>query len=169
MNLVLAGWNAADPQSAMNAMMNCCGAPRWAEAMAGRRPILTSNELREAADRCWNMMTEPDWMEAFAHHPRIGERKTSPPSHQSSVWSAQEQSSTQSAADAVLSALAEGNARYEETFGFTYIVCATGKSTEEMLRILENRLANTHQAELREAAEQQRQIMHIRLAKWLAE
>ena len=106
-------------------------------------------------------------MEAFAHHPRIGERKASAASGQSSVWSAQEQSSTQSAAEAVLAALAEGNARYEETFGFTYIVCATGKSTEEMLAILQLRLTNTRQSELREAAEQQRQIMHLRLAKWL--
>ena len=167
MNLVLARWNAADPTSAMNAMMNCCGAHRWAEAMAKHRPILTETDLHEAANRFWNMMTEQDWMEAFAHHPRIGERKASAASRQSSVWSAQEQSSTQTAADAVRAALAEGNACYEETFGFTYIVCATGKSTEEMLRILQNRLTNTHEAELREAAEQQRQIMHIRLTKWL--
>ena len=167
MNSVLARWNEADPESARNAMMNCCGAHRWAEAMVDNRPVMTRTALREAADRCWNMMTEADWMEAFAHHPRIGERKASAASRQSSLWSAQEQSSTQRAADAVLSALAEGNARYEETFGFTYIVCATGKSAEEMVRILQHRLTNTRESELREAAEQQRQITHIRLAKWL--
>jgi len=167
MNSVLAGWNVADPKSAVNAMMNCCGAHRWAQAMVDHRPVMTNTELRAMADRFWNNMTEADWMEAFAHHPRIGERKASAASGQSSVWSAQEQSSTQSAAEVVLAALAEGNARYEETFGFTYIVCATGKSTEEMLAILQLRLTNTRQSELREAAEQQRQIMHLRLAKWL--
>ena len=164
---MLTRWNVADLASARNAMMNCCGAHCWAESMVSQRPILTDADLHDAADRFWSRMTEPDWMEAFAHHPRIGERRASAASQQSTVWSAQEQSSIQTAADAVLAALAEGNARYEETFGFTYIVCATGKSSEEMLRILQNRLTNTRDSELREAAEQQRQIMHIRLAKWL--
>jgi 2-oxo-4-hydroxy-4-carboxy--5-ureidoimidazoline (OHCU) decarboxylase len=56
---------------------------------------------------------------------------------------------------------------YEEQFGFTYIVCATGKSADEMLGILKRRLANNRDTELREAAEQQRQILQIRLGKWL--
>ena len=63
--------------------------------------------------------------------------------------------------------LADGNALYEQRFGFTYIVCATGKSADEMLAILKRRLANDRVAELKEAAEQQRQIMQIRLGKWL--
>jgi 2-oxo-4-hydroxy-4-carboxy-5-ureidoimidazoline decarboxylase len=65
--------------------------------------------------------------------------------------------------------LETGNAIYEERFGFTYIVCATGKTAEEMLTILHRRLVNDREAELREAAEQQRQIMQIRLGKWLVE
>ncbi len=63
--------------------------------------------------------------------------------------------------------LAEGNALYEERYGFTYIVCATGKSAEEMLAILERRLKSSREIELKEAAEQQRQILQIRLGKWL--
>ena len=66
-----------------------------------------------------------------------------------------------------MAALAEGNARYEDKFGFTYIICATGKGAEEMLAILNHRLAGDRVSELRKAAEQQRQIMHIRLRKWL--
>ncbi len=65
--------------------------------------------------------------------------------------------------------MAAGNKQYEERFGFTYIVCATGKSAEEMLAILRRRLASTREVELLEAAEQQRQIMQIRLGKWLVE
>ena len=68
-----------------------------------------------------------------------------------------------------LAELAEGNEVYERRFGFTYIVCATGKSAEEMLTILNRRLAGDRAGELREAAEQQRQITQIRLGKWLIE
>jgi OHCU decarboxylase len=112
-------------------------------------------------------MQEADWLEAFACHPRIGERKVTHVSAQSAAWSRQEQSAAASATERVLSELAEGNALYEERFGFTYIVCATGKSADEMLAILQRRLTNDRAAELREAAEQQRQILQIRLGKWL--
>ena len=112
-------------------------------------------------------MEEADWLEAFACHPRIGERETREAVTQSAAWSQQEQSSTANAASQVLSDLAAGNPLYEQQFGFTYIVCATGKSAEEMLGILRRRLSNDRASELREAAEQQRQIMQIRLGKWL--
>jgi OHCU decarboxylase len=136
--------------------------------MADNRPITSEQELHEAADRLWNAFTEPDWLEAFACHPRIGEHKAALASSRSSAWSGQEQSSIHSAADTILASLAAGNVRYENQFGFTYIVCATGKTSEEMLSILQRRLSNSRETELREAAEQQRQIMHIRLRKWLA-
>jgi 2-oxo-4-hydroxy-4-carboxy-5-ureidoimidazoline decarboxylase len=112
-------------------------------------------------------MGEPDWMEAFACHPRIGERKAAAASEKATAWSVQEQAGTSSAATNVMRELAEGNAQYEQRFGFTYIVCATGRSADEMLAILERRLANDRVAELKEAAEQQRQILQIRLGKWL--
>jgi OHCU decarboxylase len=114
-------------------------------------------------------MEEPDWMEAFACHPRIGERKAAYASAKSVSWSSQEQASTASAAERVMAELAIGNAEYERRFGFTYIVCATGKSPEEMLAILKRRLSRDRPSELREAAEQQRQITQIRLGKWLVE
>ena len=82
-----------------------------------------------------------DWMEAFACHPKIGERKAAHASARSQAWSRQEQSSTEDAKEGVLAELAAGNALYEERFGFTYILCATGKSAEEMLGILSRRLA----------------------------
>ena len=167
MSPVLADWNNANTKSAMEAMTNCCGANRWAAAMVNERPIDCEATLHETADLIWDTMTEVDWVEAFSHHPRIGERRARHASSQSTAWSGQEQSLVQSAAESILSRLAEGNARYEAQFGFTYIVCATGKSPVEMLAILERRLANALPAELREAAEQQRMIMHIRLRKWL--
>jgi OHCU decarboxylase len=137
--------------------------------MVARRPISSVLELSMAADQIWATMEEADWMDAFACHPRIGERKTVHASAQSNEWARQEQSSAESATERMLAELAAGNELYENRFGFTYIVCATGKSAEEMLTILNRRLTNDRGAELREAAEQQRQITQIRLGKWLVE
>lgn len=167
MNVTLESWNNASAPEALEAMIACCGARRWAAAMVARRPIRTVFELSAAADEEWARMEESDWMEAFACHPRIGERKAAHASAQSSAWSRQEQSSTNEAAERVLTELASGNEHYEQRFGFNYIVCATGKSAEEMLAILNRRLAGDRACELREAAEQQRQITRIRLEKWV--
>jgi 2-oxo-4-hydroxy-4-carboxy-5-ureidoimidazoline decarboxylase len=167
-NAVLAAWNQAEEAAALEAMLACCGSKRWAAVLVNLRPIGSVLRLNEAADRVWSTMQEADWLEAFACHPRIGERKTSA-AGQSAEWSNQEQSRVGTAEDHVLAELAEGNRLYEQRFGFTYIVCATGKNAEEMLAILRRRLASTRENELREAAEQQRQIMQIRLGKWLVE
>lgn len=150
-------------------MLACCGARRWADAMVASRPVSNVALLSETADRIWATMQEPDWLEAFACHPRIGERKAPHATAQSAKWSRQEQSSATTASDRTLAELAESNALYEHRFGFTYIVCATGKSADEMLAILQRRLASDRTTELREAAEQQRQITQIRLGKWLTQ
>jgi 2-oxo-4-hydroxy-4-carboxy-5-ureidoimidazoline decarboxylase len=168
-NSRLAEWNHADEHTALAAMLACCGAKRWAVEMVALRPIGTVEALSEMADRVWSTMQERDWLEAFACHPRIGEREATSGSERAAEWSQQEQSRTNTANERVLAELAEGNRLYEEAFGFTYIVCATGKSAEEMLEILKRRLESTREDELREAAEQQRQIMQIRLGKWLVE
>jgi OHCU decarboxylase len=169
MNATLRAWNVADPATALDAMIACCAARRWAAAMVALRPITGVLDLSEAADRIWATMEESDWMEAFAAHPRIGDRKPAHATAKSAAWSTQEQSSTNEAAEKVLEDLAQGNALYEQRFGFTYIVCATGKSADEMLAILQRRLNSDRATELREAAEQQRQITQIRLGKWLIE
>jgi OHCU decarboxylase len=169
MNAVLSNWNKADGPTALDAMLACCGARRWAEAMVALRPIESVLALSVAADRIWSTMDEQDWMQAFACHPRIGERNAAHASQKSVSWSRQEQSLASNAEERLLAELAAGNALYEERFGFTYIVCATGKSAEAMLEILNRRLASERAAELREAAEQQRQITQIRLGKWLVE
>lgn len=167
MNPVLAAWNSADEDAAFNEMIACCGSRRWAEAMVALRPFEGIADLSAAADRVWSTMEEDDWMQAFACHPRIGERGAAPATAQSLEWSQREQSSAARASDRVLAELAECNRMYEGRFGFTYIVCATGKSSEEMLGILKRRLAGDRASELCVAAEQQRQITQIRLGKWL--
>jgi OHCU decarboxylase len=169
MNAKLDAWNKADEVTALETMISCCGARRWASAMVAMRPIGSVAELSEAADRVWSTMTEADWMEAFACHPRIGERKATHATAKSTAWSRQEQSVATSAAEKVMAEIAEANKLYEGRYGFTYIVCATGKTAEEMLAILKRRLNSDRATELLEAAEQQRQITQIRLGKWLIE
>lgn len=165
MNSVLQHWNQAAKTTAMETMLSCCASRRWAEEMVARRPVATVEALAAIANEVWSAMEEQDWLEAFSAHPRIGQRIDA--GSREANWSRQEQSSINSASDRIRSTLAEANAEYEVMYGFTYIVCATGKSAEEMLAILRRRLGGGREEELRESAEQQRQIMQIRLRKWV--
>jgi OHCU decarboxylase len=163
----LARWNALSAGEAEGEILACCGSRAWARGMAARRPLRGESTLLAASDEICASLAGADWLEAFRAHPRIGEtRAERPASERSAAWSAQEQSAA--AADAELrKAVAEGNREYERRFERIFIVCATGKSSAEILRILRQRLQNDDATELREAAEQQRQITQIRLRKWL--
>lgn len=138
--------------------------------MATRRPLPDETALLVASDETWHNLAPSDWMEAFQSHPRIGDSRSpkSAPS-QAAGWSAQEQKKVAAADMVVKIALEEGNREYERRFGHIFIVCATGKPATEILEILRQRLHNDSETELREAAEQQRQITQIRLRKWLQE
>jgi 2-oxo-4-hydroxy-4-carboxy-5-ureidoimidazoline decarboxylase len=151
----------AMPQSgAIELLSQCCGSSRWVAAMVARRPFGSGDAALEAADEIWTSLNGDDWREAFAHHPRIGERTTS------SV-AAKEQSGVNAAASEVREALEKANRDYEQRFGYIYIVCATGKTAEEMLAIAQARLENDPDTELRVAAEEQRKITRLRLQKLL--
>jgi 2-oxo-4-hydroxy-4-carboxy-5-ureidoimidazoline decarboxylase len=137
--------------------------------MAARRPVEDVAILLATSDRIWRDLTAADWLDAFQSHPRIGEtRGPLKSSARSQDWSAQEQSHATESADSRKQALTEGNREYEQRFRRIFIICATGKSAEEILANLRQRLNNDDATELREAAEQQRQITQIRLRKWLA-
>lgn len=159
--------NALASEEAKAALTQCCGSSRWAAAMALRRPFATREELFDAADAEWWGLDSSDWLEAFSHHPRIGERPTG--SGGASVWARQEQAGAAGASNATAQRLATLNREYEQRFGHVYLVCATGKTADQMLAILESRLTNDAAAELREAAEQQRQITRLRLERLLSE
>jgi len=141
----------------------------WAREMAARRPIFDEATLFAACDEIWKTLPESDWLEAFQSHPRIGD-SPSPASApaRSTSWSGEEQRQVAASGEDVKTALAEGNRTYEQRFHRTFIVCATGKSAPEILEILQRRLQNDEKTELHEAAEQQRQIAHLRLKKWLS-
>lgn len=168
MSEVLARWNCLPPDEAANEILSCCRSIAWAQRMAGRRPIEDETLLLNSSDKIWRNLAESDWIEAFRSHPRIGESKAeSPVTHQAASWSVEEQRRVSDADDAVKMALAQANREYEQRFGQIFIVCATGKSPAEILQILKQRMQNDKATELHEAAEQQRQITHIRLKKWL--
>ena len=168
MSTVLEEWNRQSVEQAIGAILPCCGSQAWARGMAARRPLLDEAALLAASDETWHNLAQSDWMEAFQSHPRIGESNTRQfaPS-QSAAWSAHEQERIADAEAGVKIALEEGNREYERRFDHIFIVCATGKSATEILEILRRRLQNDAETELREAAEQQRQIAQIRLRKWL--
>jgi 2-oxo-4-hydroxy-4-carboxy-5-ureidoimidazoline decarboxylase len=138
--------------------------------VAASRPVQDVLILLATSDRIWRDLTAADWLEAFQSHPRIGEtRCTLESSARSQDWSEQEQSRAAEGGDSLKQALADGNREYEQRFHRIFIICATGKSADEILVNLKHRLNNDDATELREAAEQQRQIAQIRLRKWLAE
>lgn len=136
----------------------CCGSLRWVEAMAAERPYENDAALFAAAERVWWDLGRADWLEAFAQHPRIGTRS-------GSAWSRQEQAGVHDASDEARRAIRDGNERYERRFGHVFLICATGRSADDMRRELERRLENDAETELRVAAGEQAKITRLRLEK----
>ncbi len=173
----------ADPE---HDLRNCCVSSKWIEAMTKARPFSDWKELNGAADRIWSALTPDDWRDAFGAHPRIGDRvipsrtdgeesgraadgSHRPDSSRSSAlgmtWSSDEQSGTRGASTETMKALADANREYETKFGHVFLVCATGRTADEMLANVRERMKNDPPAELRVAAEEQRKITALRLEK----
>ena len=158
----LAELNALSFDAAVREFLRCCGSTKWARAMTTARPFATIEAVHAAADTMTNSLDPSDWLEAFHSHPRIGERATAGAS-----WSRDEQAGAHGASDAVRDRLAARNREYEARFGYIFIVCATGRTADEMLADLERRLAHNAGDELSVAAAEQRKITRLRLAKLL--
>jgi 2-oxo-4-hydroxy-4-carboxy-5-ureidoimidazoline decarboxylase len=166
----LARLNALPDEAARDAFLRCCGCERWAGAMVSGRPYPDARALRDAADAAWAATGPAEWLEAFRHHPRIGDRAALAARFAATrSWSAGEQGGVADAGDAVLDALHAGNLAYEARFGHVFLVCATGKSAGELLDLLRRRLHNAPDEELRVAAAEQARITRLRLEKLLQE
>ncbi len=162
--------NSLSKEEAEAAFLDCCGSQEWASRMVSRRPFEGIPQLFESADRIWAGLRPDDWLEAFRRHPPIGGKKAEgKQSGTAGRWSAKEQSGAKKASPATLGALADANCAYHAKFGHIFIISATGKSSEEILSRLQQRLGNDPEAELRIAAEEQRQITRLRLEKLLAQ
>ena len=169
MNPVLQQWQTLPSHAAASEVLSCCGSTAWAARLAAGRPYTDEQQLFAAASAYWRALPQGDWMEAFRSHPRIGEQHAEQQTTATSTaWSRSEQSQMSEANTDILERMQQGHRAYEQRFGRIFIVCASGKQPEEMLRILDSRLANDPATELEESAGQQEQIMLLRLRKWLA-
>jgi OHCU decarboxylase len=158
--------NELPPAEAEALLLSCCGSREWARRLSAERPFGSPEDLAEASDRIWRSLPKEEWLAAFAAHPRIGEKKAEKGSVPNS-WARREQAGTRNASPDTLAGLAEANREYEKRFGHIFIVCASGKSGAEMLAEALARLHNDLQTELEIAAEEQRKITRLRLAKLL--
>lgn len=158
--------NSLPEDDAVGELRTCCGSMRWAVQTVNRRPFHSFDQLLSQAHEVWWSLNPDDWLEAFRSHPKIGGTKAeSKSSKQSEQWSKGEQSGMASASEQTAASLATLNAAYETKFGYIFIVCATGKSPEEMLAILTKRLENEPAEEIRTAAAEQAEITELRLRK----
>ncbi|HZI96206.1 MAG TPA: 2-oxo-4-hydroxy-4-carboxy-5-ureidoimidazoline decarboxylase [Actinomycetales bacterium] len=151
----LAAFNALPESEARLRLQGVCASASWADTVAAARPFAERDDLYAAADDALAALREPDLDEALAGHPRIGERGTSADSRR-------EQSGV---SDASREALADGNRAYEERFGHVYLVCASGRTGDELLALLRERLSNDPTAERRVARDELGKINRLRLRR----
>ena len=160
--------NILSRQQLSEQLLKCCGSKAWVSKMLPFFPADDLVELLEDAEEQWFKCTEADWKEAFAQHPKIGDIASMKEKFSSSGdWAAAEQDAVQNASDQTLQVLAEANRQYEEKFGYIFIVCATGKSADEMLGMLQTRLQNNPEVEIDVAADEQNKITILRIEKLL--
>lgn len=160
--------NSLTADEAATELLQCCGSKRWAREIANARPYATiETPLAKAHDTWWSL-DPSDWLEAFRSHPKIGEKKAADKvSAQSQQWSGQEQSGVANASQDTVASLAALNEDYEQKFGYIFIICATGKTSAEMLSALRERLQHDPESELPIAAAEQGKITELRLKKLL--
>lgn len=158
--------NRLDEEAFRTELHRCCGSARWVELMLARRPFPDDAALLKAAEEIWFSLSREDWLEAFSQHPKIGDIENLREKFQNTQqWAKNEQGAMERASEETIKRLAAANQAYENRFGYIFIVCASGKSAEEMLAILQNRLGNEPPEELQIAAREQSNITSLRLRK----
>lgn len=165
---MIARLNQYTKAQAIEAFMQCNTSERWCKKMAKNRPFTDAEQLRKKADKHWAKSKEKDLLQAFEGHPEIGDVSTLREKYRNTEKLAgHEQSGVNTATENTIQSLSQGNKDYKEKFGFIFIVCASGKSADEMLALLLERLQNSREQELINAAEEQRKITHLRLDQLL--
>jgi OHCU decarboxylase len=159
--------NRLPREEAYAELLKCCGSTRWAREVAALKPFWDVTQVVIIGHRVWAELTEEDWLEAFRAHPKIGETKAKAAvTEEEKRWSEGEQARAQEASDSTRAALAEANREYEERFGFIFIICASGRTAEEILAALRERITNDRDTELRAASAEQWNITELRLRKF---
>ncbi len=157
--------NALPAKRAAQELRACCASTKWVDGMLGARPFTSPEALIERANQTWRGLTSEDHLEAFSAHPRIGERREGRDHH--ARWSRSEQSRASAGDDTVMGELLRLNEEYETRHGFVFLICASGKSADEILGSLRERLGHSRDEELSLAAEEQRRITELRLRRLL--
>ena len=165
MNLV--ELNQGDREYARIELLKCCGSNKWVNNILAARPFSSAAHLNIQAEKIWLELDKDDYMEAFAAHPKIGEREDPEKAKNTETWTRKEQAGLINASYMVKQELEKYNREYVKKFGYIFIVCATGKSAEEMLDLLRQRLKNNPLIEIRIAAWEQNKITNLRLKKML--
>ncbi len=161
-------FNKLSRQEAFSELEKCCGSTTWVKGMLNARPFMDTTSLHNKSDEVWSSVSKADILEAFKHHPQIGDVDSLKKKFASTAtWAGNEQKGASQASDQTLQALQKGNQDYLDKFGFIFIVCATGKSAPEMLDLLNERQPNDEAIELHIAAAEQNKITHLRLDKLL--
>jgi allantoicase len=160
--------NTLSPHDARKVLLDCCGARTWVKKMSAARPFASAQDALDASERIWKALDRKEWLAAFRHHPPIGGKKAAKAqSATAKSWSAGEQGGVNAASAAELAELAKANADYAKRFGYIFIICASGKTTGEMLAAIRQRLSNDPQHESQIAADEQQKITKLRLERLL--
>lgn len=162
--MTIAEFDHLDTEKKKTLLLQCCGSQNWVKKMLSLPAVEDLVDLVEDAEETWYQCNEADWKEAFSHHPRIGDLDAL-----KNKLSGGEQASVGNASEQTLQSLADGNKMYEEKFGYTFIVCATGKSAVEMLGMLTVRMQNKPEEEIKNAMDEQNKITKLRLEKLFEE
>ena len=168
MSSTIAQWlNDLPEDQTRTALQRCCGSSRWVQDMMARRPFADDAQVFAAAEQAWSRVEPADVLEALSHHPEIGTDLDALRARFASTasWSSAEQAGAAQADEATLLALRDLNRRYTERFGHIFVVCATGKTAAQMLALLQERIGNEPDPELRIAAAEQAKITRLRLEK----
>ena len=165
--MTLHEFNILPREKLIQLLTQCCGSTKWVNKMLEFVPAEDMVELLEDAEEVWWKCNQEDWKQAFAQHPKIGDLSSLEKKYGEVSWAADEQSSVLSSTKDTIKALAEANEEYEKKFGYIFIICATGKSAQEMLTELRIRLQNSPEVEIEIAADEQNKITKLRIEKLL--
>ncbi|SMF27788.1 2-oxo-4-hydroxy-4-carboxy-5-ureidoimidazoline decarboxylase [Cellulosimicrobium cellulans J34] len=159
--MTLDEFNRLPPEQAREALLACAHVGRWADEVTAGRPYASVEDAARAALDAADPWTDEEVDAALARHPRIGERARGESADAS--MSRSEQAGVDTSDDDVTRRLAEGNRAYEERFGHVFLIRAAGRSAEEILEQLTERLGNDAETERANAARNLREIAALRL------
>lgn len=157
--------NGLDIESTKKLLREFCSCTQWIESMTSTRPYKDSKHMLSLAESLWFEASEADILEAFLGHPKIGDLNAL--KNKYAHHATTEQGQVADAQEDILKQLQQYNEDYDKKFGFIFIVCATGKSAQEMLNLIKQRIINTRDDELRNGAKEQLKIIHLRIQRWL--